>query len=99
MCEKTVVIKKPSRFAPAAGPRPPQPASQAKPSTTEDQLVQSCFDAGSREQLKPYVAPPALLFITGPPGSVTARPCYDVRVVGRGEESGRRDAEGFYPLG
>jgi hypothetical protein len=52
-----------------------------------------------REQLKPYVAPPALLFITGPPGSVTARPGYDVRVVGRGEESGRRDAEGFYPLG
>jgi len=35
MCEKTVVIKKPGRFAPAAGsrppaagPRPPQPASQ-----------------------------------------------------------------------
>jgi hypothetical protein len=33
--EKTVVIKKPSRFAPAAGPRPPAvAASQAKAITS-----------------------------------------------------------------
>jgi two-component system sensor histidine kinase BaeS len=34
-------------------------------------LVQSCIDASRRAQLRPYVAPPALLFITGLPGQVT----------------------------
>jgi two-component system, OmpR family, sensor histidine kinase BaeS len=34
-------------------------------------LVQSCLQAGLQTQLKPYVAPPALLFITGPPGQAT----------------------------
>lgn len=30
--------------------------------------VQACLDAGRRQQLKPYAAPPALLFITDPAG-------------------------------
>jgi two-component system sensor histidine kinase BaeS len=59
------------------GTLPSNPAigqlSQATaPSTAEDQVVQSCIDASRRAQLKPYVPAPALLFITGPPGSVTA---------------------------
>ncbi|GHG26491.1 MULTISPECIES: sensor histidine kinase [Amycolatopsis] len=31
--------------------------------------IQGCLDAGRREQLTPYVAPPALLFTLGPGGS------------------------------
>ncbi|MGI8451593.1 MAG: histidine kinase dimerization/phospho-acceptor domain-containing protein [Streptosporangiaceae bacterium] len=48
-------------------------AGKESSSATAGQLVQSCIDASRREQLRPYVAPAALLFITGPPGSVTAR--------------------------
>jgi len=41
-----------------------------KEAPDEDQAVQSCIDASRRQQLGPYVAPPALLFITSPAGSV-----------------------------
>jgi two-component system, OmpR family, sensor histidine kinase BaeS len=40
--------------------------------TPGDRRIQSCIDASRRQQLRPYVAPPALLFITGPAATVTA---------------------------
>jgi len=40
-------------------------------STPAEQLINSCLDASRRELLTPYVAPPALLFITGPVAAAT----------------------------
>jgi hypothetical protein len=40
MCEKTVVIKKPSRFAPADSPRPPA-AAASQPGQGDHELCDS----------------------------------------------------------
>ena len=47
----------------------PFPVSQAGVGSEQ---VQACLDAGRREQLRPYVAPAALLFILGPDGVTPA---------------------------
>jgi two-component system sensor histidine kinase BaeS len=41
----------------------------AVPPGPEDRQAQECVDAGRREQLRPYVAPPALLFVRAPQGA------------------------------
>ncbi|EWM12589.1 cell wall metabolism sensor histidine kinase WalK [Kutzneria sp. 744] len=50
-------------------------AAQAAPSGVaperDDQRVQDCVTTGRHEQLTPFVAPAALLFVTSPGGSVT----------------------------
>ncbi|WP_433531349.1 sensor histidine kinase [Micromonospora sp. CA-263727] len=38
------------------------------PSADADRALRQCAEESRREQLRPYVAPPALLFVTGPPG-------------------------------
>jgi two-component system sensor histidine kinase BaeS len=52
--------------------------AQAAPSVVEpaqnDQRVQDCVTTGRHEQLTPFVAPAALLFVTSPGGSVTPNP-------------------------
>jgi two-component system, OmpR family, sensor histidine kinase BaeS len=64
-------------FSWLASKEPAAPSSQPMSGagdgiTPADQLIQTCIDAGRREQLRPYVAPPALLFITGPAAPATA---------------------------
>ena len=50
------------------GPTTAQAEPQAAPNTV-DQRVQDCVTAGRHEQLSPYVAPAALLFVTTPAGT------------------------------
>ncbi|MFJ9585842.1 sensor histidine kinase [Streptomyces acidicola] len=51
-----------------------------------DEAVQQCIDTARREQLAPYVAPPALLFVATPAGSATPgfdlSPANSARVAG-----------------
>jgi two-component system sensor histidine kinase BaeS len=51
-------------------------ATAARPAPTSDQTIQSCIDAGRREQLRPYVAPAALLYVTSP--GKTPTPDFDL---------------------
>ncbi|MFD8720205.1 sensor histidine kinase [Streptomyces sp. NPDC059629] len=44
---------------------------RVKHTVAGDALTKSCLDSGRREQLAPYVAPPALLFVRGPRGTAT----------------------------
>jgi two-component system sensor histidine kinase BaeS len=54
--------------------------------TESSRLIQGCIDAGRRDQLKPFVAPPALLFVSNPGNA--PRPEFDLspantaRIVG-----------------
>jgi two-component system sensor histidine kinase BaeS len=50
--------------------------AEARPAPTSDQTIQSCIDAGRREQLRPYVAPAALLYVTSP--GKTPTPDFDL---------------------
>ncbi|MFJ9425598.1 sensor histidine kinase [Streptomyces sp. NPDC101249] len=56
------------------------------PDGNADQTVQRCVDAARREQLTPYVAQPALLFVSSPAGSVASgfdlSPSNTLRLVG-----------------
>ncbi|MEW2401190.1 HAMP domain-containing sensor histidine kinase [Streptomyces sp. NPDC046862] len=47
-----------------------------EPTGNGDEAVQRCVDTARREQLAPYVAPPALLFVATPAGS--AEPGFDL---------------------
>ncbi|MET9549977.1 HAMP domain-containing sensor histidine kinase [Streptomyces sp. NPDC006627] len=56
---------------PPGAPDPAAPASEPAGTdpTALDAAATSCVDSARREQLGPYVSPPALLFITSPDGS------------------------------
>ncbi|GAB7048347.1 sensor histidine kinase [Catenuloplanes indicus] len=45
---------------------------EAPPDADRDRRVRECIEDARREQLRPYVAPPALLFVTGPSAPETA---------------------------
>jgi two-component system sensor histidine kinase BaeS len=59
---------------------------QAAPGAETDALVRSCVEESRREQLRPFVAAPALLFVTGPPtvttSTVNLSPANALRIVG-----------------
>jgi len=52
------------------GPTEPAPVPAEVPAQADDS-VQSCVTTGRREQLAPFVAPAALLFVANPPASAT----------------------------
>ncbi|MFE7775319.1 sensor histidine kinase [Streptomyces sp. NPDC057445] len=72
-----------------SGPAPaPQEAKRGVkvPAEQADRTIADCVNAARREQLAPHVAPPALLFIGGPP--VTSVPGFDVSPAGTARIAG-----------
>ncbi|GAB7040345.1 MULTISPECIES: sensor histidine kinase [Catenuloplanes] len=58
----------------------------APPDADRDRRVRECVEEARRDQLRPYVAPPALLFVTGPAapqtGPVTLSTANTLRIAG-----------------
>ncbi|MDP9799447.1 two-component system sensor histidine kinase BaeS [Catenuloplanes nepalensis] len=58
----------------------------APPEARDDRRVRECIGDARRDQLRPYVAPPALLFVTGPSAPETAvltlSPANTARIAG-----------------
>ncbi len=50
--------------------------SKVRPDAAGDKAIQACVDAGRREQLRPHVAPAALLYVTSP--GKTPTPDFDL---------------------
>ncbi|MGI5451858.1 sensor histidine kinase [Streptomyces sp. CA-249302] len=66
---------------------PAQVGLDFAPSGKDTEAVQRCIDTARREQLAPYVAQPALLFVATPTGAVAA-PGFDLSSANTGRVAG-----------